>query len=249
MDTNEFYKSLEIEDSDRERAEKYLKVKGLFFHMQIKKKLLAWTEGETVKYAQIASFYRYDKRIRNVLYKYIAYLEEYYRAVILDAYFDNTEQDFWIPEIKEKIDKNMPLNTILEELEFRKLIKQMKQMPDEIKQKCDFWGRTRLNENAEALIVFRNAVMHNKFLLMYKGFSGCFLINGKVGASLRDNIFNLISFLPQEVGEKLKEDINGCKKNRNREGETKWDLPQQVIVSLEQGGKRRKKHLRKQNTN
>lgn len=249
MDTNEFYKSLEIEDSDRERAEKYLKAKGLFFHMQIKKKLLAWTEGETVKYAQIASFYRYDKRIRNVLYKYIAYLEEYYRAVILDAYFDNTDQDFWIPEIKEKIDINTPLNTILEELEFRKLIKQMKQMPDEIKQKCDFWGRTRLNENAEALIVFRNAVMHNKFLLMYKGFSGCFLINGKVGASLRDNIFNLISFLPQEVGEKLKEDINGCKKNRNREGETKWDLPQQVIVSLEQGGKRRKKHLRKQNTN
>lgn len=249
MDTNEFYKSLEIEDSDRERAEKYLKVKGLFFHMQIKKKLLAWTEGETVKYAQIASFYRYDKRIRNVLYKYIAYLEEYYRAVILDAYFDNTDQDFWIPEIKEKIDKKSPLNTILEDLGFKELIKQIKRMPDEIKQSCGILNRTYLAKNFYAIKELRNAVMHNKFLLMYKGFSVCFLINGKVGASLRDNIFNLISFLPQEVGEKLKEDINGCKKNRNREGDTEWDLPQQVIVSLEQGGKRRKKHLRKQNTN
>ena len=249
MDTNEFFENLEIDDNDRERAEKYLKAKGLFFHVQLKNKLKAWTEGETVKYSQIASYYRYDKRIRNVLYKYIAYLEEYYRAAILDVYFDNTNQQFWIKEIKEEIDKGLPLNIILEDLGFRKLIKQMKQMPDEIKQKCDLLGRTRLKENTDALIVFRNAVMHNKFLLMYKGFSVCFLMNGKVGASLRDNIFNLLSFLPQEVGVKLKEDINNCKKNRNREGETKWDLPQQAIVSLEQGGKRRKKHIPKQKAN
>lgn len=240
MDTNEFFENLEIEEKDVERAEKYLKAKGLFFHIQIKNKLLAWTEGKTVKYSQIASYYRYDKRIRNILYKYIAYLEEYYRAAILDAYFDNIDQDFWIPEIKEKIDKKTALNTILEDLGFAELIKQMKKMPDEIKQRCDFFGTKRLRENTYALKEFRNAVMHNKFLLMYKGFSVCFLMNGKMGASLRDNIFNLISFLPQEVGEKLKEDINNCKKNRNREGETKWDLPQQAIVSLEQGGKRRK---------
>lgn len=249
MDTNEFFENLVIEENDRERAEKYLKAKGLFFHMQIKNKLLAWTEGQAVRYSQIASYYRYDKRIRNVLYKYIAYLEEYYRAAILDIYFDNTNQQFWIKEIEEEIDKEIPLNTILEDLGFRKLIKQMKQMPDEIKRKCDFLDRTRLNENAEALIVFRNAVMHNKFLLMYRGFEKCYFGKGKNGSTLRDNIFNLISFLPQEVGVKLKEDINNCKKNRNREGETKWDLPQQAIVSLEQGGKRRKKHKPKQKTN
>lgn len=246
MDTNEFYKNLDIEDNDRERAEKYLKAKGLFFHMQIKTKLLAWTEGEKVKYSQIASYYRYDKRIRNVLYKYIAYLEEYYRAAILDAYFDNIGQNFWIAEIKEKIDKETPLNTILEDLGFATLIKQMKLMPNEIKQRCDFLGRKRLRENTYALKEFRNAIMHNKFLLMYRGFEKCYFGKGKEGSTLRDNIINLISFLPKEVGEKLKEDINGCKKNRNREGETKWDLPQQAIVSLEQGGKRRKKDLPKQ---
>ena len=233
MDKNEFFENLEIEENDRERAEKYLKAKGLFFHMQIKSKLLAWTEGEKVKYSQIASYYRYDKRIRNVLYKYIAYLEEYYRAAILDAYFDNTDQQFWNPEIKDKIDNEVPLNTILEDLGFAELIKQIKAMPNEIKQRCDFLGRKRSRENTYALKEFRNAVMHNKFLLMYRGFEKCYFGNGKEGSTLRDNIFNLISFLPQEVGEKLKEDINNCKKNRNREGETKWDLPQQAIVSLE----------------
>lgn len=249
MDANEFFDNLEIEEKDRERAEKYLNAKGLFFHLQIKKKLLAWTEGGNIRYSQIASYYRYDKRIRIVLYKYIAYLEEYYRAAILDAYFDNADQNFWIPEIKSKVDKDEKLDNVLEGLGFRELIKQMKEMPDEIKQKCDFSGRTRLNKNTEALIVFRNAVMHNRFLLIYRGFSVCYLTNGKVGASLRDNILNLISFLPQEVGEKLKEDISNCKKNKNKEGDTKWDLPKQAIVSLEQGGKRRQKRLSRQKVN
>lgn len=233
MDTNEFFENLEIEDSDRERAEKYLKAKGLFFHMQIKKKLLAWTEGDTVKYAQIASFYRYDKRIRHVLYKYIAYLEEYYRATILDAYFDNTDQDFWVPEIKEKIDKKSPLNTILEDLGFKELIKQIKRMPDEIKQSCGILNRTYLAKNFYAIKELRNAVMHNKFLLMYRCFAICHFSKDKKGATLRDNIINLISFLPEEVGKKCKKDIENCAQNRNTILDTEWDLPEQAIVVFE----------------
>ena len=233
MDTNEFFENLVIEENDRERAEKYLKAKGLFFHMQIKNKLLAWTEGQAVRYSQIASYYRYDKRIRNVLYKYISYLEEYYRAAILDVYFDSVDQGFWIPEIKEKIDQKTPLNTILEDLGFAELIKQIKKMPDEIKRRCDFLGRKRLRENTYALKEFRNAVMHNKFLLMYRGFEKCYFGKGKEGSTLRDNILNLISFLPEEVGEKLKEDVKNCVENRNTELDTEWDLPEQIVVSLE----------------
>lgn len=233
MDVSEFFDNLGIEDKDRERAEKYLKAKGLFFHMQIKNRLLAWTKGKNVRYSQIASFYRYDKRIRMVLYKYIAYLEEYYRAAILDTYFDKIDQSFWIQEIKEKIDKKIPLNIILEDLGFVELIKQIKVMPDDIKQRCDFIGRKRLRENTYALKEFRNAVMHNKFLLMYRGFEKCYFGKGKEGSTLSDNIINLISFLPQEVGEKLKEDIKNCTEDRNTELDTEWDLPKQAIVSLE----------------
>ena len=233
MDVNEFFDNLEIEDKDRERAEKYLKAKGLFFHLQIKKKLLAWTEGNNIRYSQIASYYRYDKRIRNVLYKYIAYLEEYDRAAILDAYYDNLEQSFWIPEIKLKLDKKEKLDSILEGLGFSDLIKQMHNMPDIIKQKCYFVGRKRFKDNVFALKELRNAVMHNRFLLMYRGFAMCYLSNGKKGASLRDNILNLISFLPQDVGKKCKQDIDKCVENKNTEHETQWDLPEQAIVLLE----------------
>lgn len=233
MDNDEFFKNLDIEEKDRLKAEKYIIAKGLFFHLQIKRKLLAWTEGHQIKYSQIASYYRYDKRIRMVLYKYISYLEEYYRAAILDAYFDNTDQGFWISEIKSKLDKNEKLDSILEGLGFKELIKQMNKMPDKIKQKCDFVGRKRLRDNVFALKELRNAVMHNRFLLMYRGFAMCYLSNGKKGASLRDNILNLISFLPEDVGKKCKQDIDKCAEDKNTEQDTEWDLPEQAIVLLE----------------
>lgn len=233
MDNDEFFKNLDIEEKDRLKAEKYIIAKGLFFHLQIKRKLLAWTEGHQIKYSQIASYYRYDKRIRMVLYKYISYLEEYYRAAILDAYFDNTDQGFWISEIKSKLGKNEKLDSILEGLGFKELIKQMNKMPDKIKQKCDFVGRKRLRDNVFALKELRNAVMHNRFLLMYRGFAMCYLRNGKKGASLRDNILNFISFLPEDVGKKCKQDIDKCTEDKNTEQDTQWDLPEQAIVLLE----------------
>ncbi len=232
MDTKEFFDNLDISPNDRLKAENHIKAKGLFFHLQIKQKLFAWTEENSVKYSQIASYYRYDKRIRLVLYKYIAYLEEYYRASILDAYYDNTDQDFWIPEIREELRKNIKLDSILQSLGFKELIKQMKKMPDDIKQKCSFSKRKRLIDNAYSLKELRNSVMHNRFLLMYRGFAMCYLDNGKKGASLRDNIINLISFLPEDVGKKCKDDICKCAENRNTEQDTQWDLPEQAIVSL-----------------
>lgn len=97
----EFYKNVEIDEADKPRAERALKSKGVEKHILIKEDLIVWKESETIKYSQIASTYRYDKRIRNVLFKYISYLEEFYRAVILDNYHDKTKQRFWVDELKK----------------------------------------------------------------------------------------------------------------------------------------------------
>lgn len=230
MDIKQFFENLEIEEKDRDNALKYIKAKGLFFHMQIKNKLIAWTADKNIKYSAIASYYRYDKRIRMVLYKYIAYLEEYYRALILDTCIDNPCQNFWISGIKECLDKGIKLNIILENLGFSELMNQMTKLPDGIKQKCNLSGRKRLRENIYALKELRNAVMHNKFLLMYRGFGTCYLGNGKKSASLRDNILNLVSFLPEDVGQKCLADILKCAENRNTEYDTEWDLPEQAVI-------------------
>lgn len=229
MDVKDFFINLEIKKDDIEKAKYYIKAKGLFYHLQIKKKLFAWTEGDTIKYSQIVSYYRYDKRIRMVLYKYIAYIEEYYRATILDAYYENTTQNFWISDITVKLNEDFPLNVILESLSFNDLIKQIKKMPLKIQQECNLIDKNYTN--VSALKTLRNAVMHNKFLLMYRNFGSCCFDNKK-SSSLSSNILNLISFLPHEVGQKCREDINKCTENRNTDQDTEWDLPEQAIISL-----------------
>lgn len=232
MDTKEFFNGLEIEETDKDKAEAYIKSKGLFAHMQIKNKMLAWSSDKAIKYSQIASYYRYDKRIRIILYKYIAYLEEYYRAILLDNFSDSTEQNFWIKIIADKINSGIRLDIILENLGFRSLLNQIKLLPDNLKE-YSFNSNKPIRKNIDALIELRNAVMHNKFLLMYRGFSMCYFAKGRKGSTLRDNILNLVNFLPEDVGVNCIKDINACKENRNTEKDTEWDLPEQAIVVIE----------------
>ena len=231
-----FYNNLVINDEDKIRAEKSLKSKGVEKHLLIKEKLLAWNESNEIEYTKIASTYRYDKRIRYVLFKYVSYLEEFYRAVILDNYVNRVKQKFWIEELQDKLiafDYN--LNDALEHIDFSALLIQCQRLPKEVKALCGFPKIKHLKDDSIALKELRNAVMHNKFLLLYRGYDICYVdgVDDGKSASLKANILNLIQFLPSEVGEQCAKDINVCNEDRDEEDETKWDLPSQVIISLD----------------
>lgn len=234
----EFYKNIEIDEADEERAENALSAKGLEKHILIKEYLMTWRRGEAEKvarYSEIASVYRYDKRIRNTLFKYISYIEEFYRGRVLDSFANATEQSFWRKSLRVLIAEHGNLNSALEDLSFSELMWQIqaKGFPDEVKQRLSF-PEQALRENTKALIVLRNAVMHNKFLILYRGFEVCYVSGVDAGksASLKANIYNMKNFLPNEVGMQLLVDINDCRRKRNNDGKTKWDLPTQVIVKV-----------------
>lgn len=230
-----FYENLIIDDADMGNAEKSLRSKGVEKHIQIKEKLLSWQSSDFIEYTQIASTYRYDKRIRNTLFKYISYLEEFYRSVILDNYILSIKQKFWIKELKERLKKhNNNLNDALEHLDFSSLLIQCQKLPVALRGQCNLPRGKRIKDNSIALKELRNAVMHNKFLLLYRGFELCYVqgVDNNQSTSLKANILNLIRFLPKEVGQQCINDINACKENRNKDGETKWDLPSQIIISL-----------------
>lgn len=159
-------------------------------------------------------------------------MEEYYRALLLDNFCDDLQQDFWIKIIADKINSGVRLDIILENLGFRSLLNQIKLLPDNLKE-YSFNSNKPIRKNIDALIELRNAVMHNKFLLMYRGFSMCYFAKGRKGSTLRDNILNLVNFLPEDVGVNCIKDINACKENRNTEKDTEWDLPEQAIVVIE----------------
>ncbi len=233
MRETEFYKNLEIEEEDKPRAEKALWAKGVEKHILIKEYLQAWSNNDALRYSQVATTYRYDKRIRNVLYKYISYLEEFYRAKILDSCYNKENDLYWFTPIKKLLKKGLSLNESLEALEFKNLINLVKTISKNFTEECIFVTEHQ-NKNLFALRVLRNAVMHNKFLLLYRGFEVCYVkgVDSNKSASLKANILNLINFLPDAVREKCKYDINFCKEERNNFDKTKWDLPQQVIITL-----------------
>lgn len=230
-----FYQNLIICDEDKTRIVNYLKTKGIEKHILIKEKLLSWSESGNIEYTKVASTYRYDKRIRLVLFKYLSYLEEFYRAIILDHYITKTRQSFWINELKEKLKEySYNLNDALEHLDFASLLIQSQKLPKAIKELCHFPSGKHLKDNSIALKELRNAVMHNKFLLLYRGFNECYVqgVDDGKSTNLKANILNLIQFLPQEVGNQCKKDINYCKEDRNKTNDTTWDLPSQIVITL-----------------
>ena len=114
-----FYKNLIISDEDKISAEKSLKSKGVEKHIMIKERLLNWSDSDSIEYEKVASTYRYDKRIRYTLFKYISYLEEFYRAVILDSFILNVRHRFWIKDLREQLKVySNNLNDALEQLIF-----------------------------------------------------------------------------------------------------------------------------------
>lgn len=236
----EFYINVIIKDKDRKRAEKALLYKGVEKHILIKEMLLSKSDNRYIEYEKIASTYRYDKRIRYTLFKYISYLEELYRAIILDNYSSNLKQNFWTPKFQETLKKlDYNLNNTLEEIGFSTLFNQVKRLPEEVRAKYGFTNIQHLEQNFNALRELRNAVMHNKFLLLYSGENFCDIqgVDKENSTSLKAHILNLIQFLPPAVGKQCIKDINARKKadeSENKENDLKWDLPSQVVITIDE---------------
>ena len=231
----EFYKNLIIDEEDKERAEKYLTSKGVEKHIILKEKLFNWIEGEKIEYSLIASTYRYDKRLRNILFKYISYLEEFYRSVILDEYRFRVKKIQWIRDINDKLEEfNGDLNDALEHIDFSALLIQISKLPQRVKNKCLLFKAKNAKENSIALKELRNAVMHNKFLLLYRGYETCYIdgVDDNKSSNLKANILNLISFLPESVAEGCVRDINAAKEEKENQLGTKWNLPPAVVIEV-----------------
>ena len=87
--------------------------------------------------------------------------------------------------------------------------------------------------SSEEIIELRNSVMHNRFLLLYRGLKECYVGESSFkSASLKDNIINLIYFLPDSVRDKCKKEINDCSKERNNENKTSWCIPPMIKVTI-----------------
>ena len=184
---------------DEKDAKFYFRVKGIKIHQKLVDRLEK--TNSTITWAKVSSLIRYDKRLREKLYVYIATLEEYIRAFLSNKYENKPEQSFWRDgknkklKVKERISKGESVFRVLEETDFNTLILQLKKISKEDLNEM-FKNVDKIEINLKAIKELRNAVSHHAFLLDYK-FSKCFF-NGVKGNSLEHNIKNLIQLLPKE---------------------------------------------------
>lgn len=179
--------------------------------------------------------FRYDKRIRRIIFKYIGFLEEYLRAYISNTYGENIRKFQHTSKLNAAFNKLGNLFLALSDLTFGQLINQIKLLSEEEKYSIfSYLGKVNLfnNSNLDALVVLRNEVYHNRFLLDNKRLSVCKL--GDNNNSLWINLVNLSNHLPDKLQLNFSSDINSSKfcDKMPEKYQTKWDLPNNLIISI-----------------
>ena len=125
------------------------------------------------------------------------------------------------------------MDKALERVEFSTLVNLVYNNRDIINADYVFPKNVHLQKNKDALIELRNSVMHNRFLLLYKGYKECYISDASLkGNTLKDNVINLINFLPKATKIKCRIEINGCCIDKAQPDRTKWSLLDPIVVVL-----------------
>lgn len=232
MTEDEFFSAVIIKQEDIKKAKFYIKYRGLSEHCFVLNYLQTF-KNETVTYSEIATALRYDKRIRRILYKFLGLLEEYIRAFILNKY---ESDEGALPKTKElitQLNKQTNLYQALNQLTFGNLVSEVKLLPQSDLSEL-FFNVEYKEKNLNSIVMLRNEVCHNRFLLHNKRLGGVTL-NGKTSYSLWANIINLINYLPEHVKKSFREEIVDSQKEdkkTNKANQVEWNLIKDIVISI-----------------
>jgi len=205
---DDFLSRMDFEDADeRNRCLLYLDLKGVSYHT-ILVNYIGLNKNGKIQYRKVQNLYIYDKRLRNILYRYLSALEEGIRGFIANKYCGKLDN---IKKLSKSIHKSIiegnSLSKELEDLDFNKLMNLTKKLT--AKEKRELFRRTdNLEENLLAVKQLRNAVSHHRLLFVYEDYYDCYLEDGTKGNSLMDNILNLRQLLNSYYRDFFKEAIN-----------------------------------------
>lgn len=128
-----------IDDKEKSNFQQRVKNKGIHIYFDI----ISFLEKQNIElnYHNISSINIYDKRVRDILYSFIAFIEEYFRAKIINKY-----------DVKANDIKN------IYELHFSEILFLAK--------KCEILSKSDYNSFLKNINLLRNDVFHNKFILI-----------------------------------------------------------------------------------
>lgn len=189
--------------SQREEAKKYIALKGIVQYQRVIEFCRLYKVIPA--YKNVASLYRYDKRLRDNLYIYLATAEEFMRACLGNKFEDD---DNGLIKTKQFIEKQKQYHSVslaMEQLTFGALIKMILSNQSVFTKHYDL-GNLKINLNA--VRVLRNKVSHHNFLLA-ETYAAC-VVNGIRDNSLEQNIKNLQGFLPVDFRQGFAITVNNC---------------------------------------
>lgn len=191
-----------------EEAKKYIALKGMVQYQRIIN-YCKNLSNELPTYTVVSNLYRYDKRLRDNLYIYMATVEEFMRARIGNK-FENDDSNLVKTEQfikKQNKYKYKSVSLTLEQLTLGELIQLV------LKNKIifqDVYNLETLKINLKAFRVLRNKVSHHNFLLA-ETYETC-IVNNIVYKTIKYNIDNMKFLLPNEYREGFSKTINECVK-------------------------------------
>ncbi len=230
MNYDAFFDKVIIEEIDKAKAIYYLNSRGICEHIFVADYLQS-LKADKVTYDEVATAFRYDKRIRRIIYKFIGFLEEYLRAYITNHFNTNVNQLETTNVLLELLNKYHDLYLAVSQLTFGNLISQVKKLP--LSHRNNIFNIDTKNKNLDALVGLRNEVNHNRFLLHNKSLRSC-TVGKNSGRSLWANIMNLSNHLPENTKKGLIEEIEIAKVEGkiNFDSQVKWDLLTEIILDI-----------------
>lgn len=234
-----FYNLITIEESNKHKANYYLKRRGLEEHVRVANALLSHSNGQ-ISYAEVATVFRYDKRIRRILYKYIGYIEEMIRAFIsnhypnIEALPSKCREKISSEAFNRSVNRSSTFEVISYDLFFN-LMKMALSLNSKQKKVLFPCLKNKNEQNFDALNRLRDQIGHNKLLVNNSDLFDVTLNKEITGSVLNRNILNLLNFLPKDLHKKFICEINSAylDKGNSNQNQVNWILPQFLMIKIE----------------
>lgn len=217
-------------EQEKERCKIYLNLKGVAYHVVLANYIGLNRFGK-IEYKKVQNLYKYDKKVRNILYRFLAAFEEGVRAFISNRYNNDFDRIKKLSKtLFDSIQDDSSLSKELENLDFFRLLNLAKKLTTE--EKCSLFGYIdNLEKNLDAVRELRNTVSHHRLLFVYEDFELCYLQNGLCGDLLVDNLKNLIQLIHPYYKDFLIFELNNSSKS-SKDPSFKNSLPNQSIIDL-----------------
>ncbi len=214
-------------EEERERCSKYLDLKGVAYHVVLINHAGLYQNG-TIKYKTVSDIYKYDKRLRNRLYKFLAAFEEQIRGFIANSYNHGLERLKHSEHISGELKNESNIAYELENLTFGQLLEIVEVLSKRDMKKMFPKSDKYLFQNLIAIKELRNAISHHRILLIYDEFETCY-IDGEEKKDLASNIKNLINLIDEFYKQFLIDSINGA---INDKRDSTFSIPENLIIKV-----------------